>query len=408
MRILYITQYFIPEACAPPNRAYANAKYLSQKGHKVVILTEMPNHPKGVIFDAYRRKIFCHEKMDGFDVLRVWVYATPNKNFITRLLFYISFMILGFIYAMINWKQYDTVYVTSPPLFVGAIGIALKHIFPKTKFIFEVRDLWPDAAIALNELKNKIFIKLSRRLERACYIISDKIITATNFFKQEIIKKRINKEKIVVVRNGTDVSNWIKVNDENISDRLGLNNKFVVLYAGNLGLAQGLETLLYSANELKNEEDILFLLIGDGLENDRLKTITETRNLRNVMFFDEVPKEEISKYLSIAHCGVVPLKKSKVFSGTVPSKLFDYMACELPVLLGVAGEAREILEESRGGLFYEPENYYELSKQILWLKNHPNIRTQMGKNGRKFVERFYDRRKLAEKIERILLELKAD
>jgi len=408
MKILYITQYFPPEIGAPSNRAIANVRYLSKKGHKVTVLTEMPNHPKGVILDGYKKKIFCHEKMDGFDVLRVWVYATPNKNFITRLLFYFSFTFFGIIYGILNWKNFDAIYVTSPPLFVGLIGIFLKKLFPKTKFIFEVRDLWPDAAIVLDELKNKIFIKLSRRLERACYIVSDKIITVTNSFKQEIIKKRINKDKILVVRNGTDINNWIKVNDEDISNRLGLNKDFVVLYAGNLGLAQGLETLLYSANELKNEEDILFLLIGNGPENDRLKTITETRNLKNVMFFDEVPKEEVSKYLSIAHCGVVPLKKSKVFSGTIPSKLFDYMACELPVLLGVDGEAREILEESRGGLFYEPENYYELSKQILWLKNHPNIRTQMGKNGRKFVEKFYDRRKLVEEIERILLELKAD
>ena len=405
MRILYISQYFYPEICAPSNRAYANVKYLSEKGHRVAILTEMPNHPKGVILDGYKKKIFCHEKMDGFDVLRVWVYATPNKNFITRLLFYFSFTFFGIIYGILNWKNFDAIYVTSPPLFVGLIGIFLKKLFPKTKFIFEVRDLWPDAAIVLDELKNKIFIKLSRRLERACYIVSDKIITVTNSFKQEIIKKRINKDKILVVRNGTDINNWIKVNDEDISNRLGLNKDFVVLYAGNLGLAQGLETVLYSANELRNEEDILFLLIGDGPDKGRLKDITKTLNLKNVIFVPAVPISDIPKYLSVASCGIVPLKKSKVFSGTIPSKLFDYMACELPILLGVDGEAREILEESKGGLFYEPENYYELSKQILWLKNHPDERSQIGKNGRKFVEKYYNREKQAEKLEKELLKL---
>jgi glycosyltransferase involved in cell wall biosynthesis len=404
MRILYITQYFIPEACAPPNRAYANVKYLSEKGHKVVILTEMPNHPKGVIFDTYRRKIFCHEKMDGFDVLRVWVYATPNKNLITRLLFYISFMVLGFIYAVINWKQYDTVYVTSPPLFVGVIGLLLKHIFPKTKFVFEVRDLWPDAAVALNELNNKKFIKLSQKLEYKCYTLANKIVAVTKYFKDEIVKKGITSTKIDVVCNGTDIDSWEKSYNKKFVDILGYKDKFIVIYAGNLGVAQGLETLIYAANEVKNQKDILFLFVGDGPIKKQLEQLKNSLKLNNVIFLPAVPSKEICKYLSIANCGIVPLKKSEVFLGTIPSKIFDYLSCELPILLGVDGEARKILEKSKGGLFFEPENHNDLIKNIIYLKDNPDIRKNMGKAGRKFVEKYYNRKILAKKIEKIILE----
>lgn len=405
MKILYITQYFLPEICAPSNRAYANVKYFSEKGHKVVILTEMPNHPKGVIFKGYKGKIFNRERIENFDVLRVWVYANPNKNFITRLLFYMSFMFLGLLYALLNWKNFDVVYISSPPLFVGIVGISLKSVFPKTKFIFEVRDLWPTVAIALGELKNKTFIKFSRKLEYTCYLLSDKIISVTNFFKQEIINKGVHSKKVLVVKNGTDIKNEIQVNTQEVKSKLGLKFDFVVLYAGNLGLAQGLETVLCSAKKLKNENDIKFFLIGEGPEKKKLKGIAKTLNLNNIKFIDEVSMDEISEYLSIAKCGIVPLKKSKVFSGTVPSKLYDYMACELPILLGVDGEAKSILEKSGGGLSFEPENSDDLAEKILYLKNNPKQLKNMALNGRKFVEENCNREKQAEVIEKELLEL---
>lgn len=405
MKILYITQYFNPEIGATSNRAYANAKYLSKKGHKVVVLTEMPNHPRGIMFPGYRRKLFVKEKLNGFDVVRVWVYATPNKNFMTRLLFYLSFTFLGTIYGILNWKNFDAIYATSPPLFVGLIGIFLKKLFPKTKFLFEVRDLWPDFAVALNELHNKKFIKLSQHLERKCYTLADKIVAVTKYFKDEIVKKGIISTKIDVVPNGTDIDRWRKIQSKKPGDILGCKDRFIVVYAGNLGIAQGLEAIIYAANEFKNQNDILFLFVGDGPIKKQLVQLTNSLKLNNVTFLPSVPSKKICEYLSIANCGVVPLKKSEVFSGTIPSKLFDYMACELPILLGVDGEAREILEESRAGLFYEPENYYALSKQILWLKNHSQERVTIGRNGRKFVEKYYNREKQAEKLEIELLKL---
>ncbi|MCK4358037.1 MAG: glycosyltransferase family 4 protein [Candidatus Cloacimonetes bacterium] len=405
MKILYISQYFNPEIGATSNRTYSNAKYFSEKGHKVVILTEMPNRTKGKIFYDYKGKLFCYEKMNGFDVLRAWVYATPNRNFMTRLFTYFSFTITGLILAITNWKRYDIVYVTSPPLPVGIIGIILKHLFQDTKFIFEVRDLWPETAIVLNELRNKLLIKISRLLEEKCYSISDKIFVISNYIKNEIIKKGIYRNKILVIMNGTDTNFFFKINNLEFKTQIGLKSKFVVVYAGILGLAQKLETLLNAAKELKNQKDIIFLIIGDGPEKLKLKIIAENSHLNNCKFIDEIPTSKIHKYLSIGDCGIVPLRKIKIFNGAIPSKLFDYMACELPVLLGVDGEAREILQRSKGGIFYDPENVNDLIDKILWLKDNPEKREKMSKWGRKFVEHFFDRRKIAEKIGNIIFEL---
>ncbi|MBC8526124.1 MAG: glycosyltransferase family 4 protein [Candidatus Cloacimonetes bacterium] len=405
MKILYITQYFIPETCAPSNRAYATIKYLSDAGHQVAVLTEMPNHPKGIIYKGYKRKLFCRERIDGFDVLRTWIYTSPKKNFITRILFYSTFMIFGIITALSTWRNYDIIFISSPPLFVGGIGVVLKKLFPKIKFIFEVRDLWPDVAVEIGELSNKTFIDLSTKLAISCYTLSNKIISVTNYFRDEIIKKGIPRNKIDVIRNGTDINNWHKVDFENIFIKYNINieNKFLVIYAGNLGLAQGIDTILYAAKKLKDYSDILFLIIGDGPEKEKLYNIASEHSLKNVIFIEEKPREEISQYLSAAHCGIVPLKRSKVFYGTIPSKLFDYLACELPVLLGVDGEAREILEESKAGLFYKPEDYHDLAEKIIMLKTNSEL-VIMGKRGRKFVEDYYNRKKLSENIEKIIFD----
>jgi len=405
MKILYITQYFLPETCAPSNRAYATIKHLSDSGHHVTVLTEMPNHPRGIIFKPYRKKIFIHENMDGFDVLRTWIYTSSKKNFITRILFYISFMIFGLLTALLTWRDYDLVFVSSPPLFVGGIGITIKKLFPKIKFIFEVRDLWPDVAVEMGELNNPKFIKLSTKLAKECYILADSVIPVTYYFRDEINKKGVNINKLNVVRNGTDINNWSRVQDTtDLEMKYNPDNKFVVMYAGNLGLAQGVETILQAANILKDTKDIQFLIIGDGPEREKLHSIHKELHLTNVVFIEEQPREEIARFLSIADCGIVPLIKSNVFKGTIPSKLFDYLACEVPVLIGVDGEARAILEESEAGYFYEPEEHNDLTEKIMLLKNREDL-SQMGKIGRRFVEKYYDRKVLAAKIETIISNL---
>lgn len=404
MKILYITQYFYPEIGATTNRALANVRYLSKKGHNVTVLTEMPNHPKGIILDGYRGKMFMTETLENFKIKRVWVYTSVKKNFITRLLFYISFAFLGSLSAILSWKKYDVVYVTSPPLFVGIIGLALKFFFPKTKFIFEVRDLWPDAAVEMGELKNKHFRKFSFVLERQLYAKADKIIAVTQKFKERIIAKGYIKEKICVIRNGSDMQfEKISIAD-NIKLKYKSNDELVIIYAGILGIAQNLKTILDTAIILKNE-NIRFLLIGTGPEEKLLKDYSKQSNIENVEFIGEVPKEKINDYLSLADCGIIPLKNIPVFNATIPSKLFDYMSANLPILLGVKGEAKEILNKSKAGIYFEPDNSKDLADKILFLLKNRNEIEKMSKLGRQFVAEHFNRIILAEQLEQELVRI---
>ncbi len=404
MRILYITQYFYPEIGATTNRALANVRYLSEKGHDVTVLTEMPNHPKGIIFNGYKGKFIMTERMEKFEIKRVWVFTNVKKNFITRLLFYISFACLGSLSAIISWKKYNVVYVTSPPLFVGIIGLALKLFFPSTKFIFEVRDLWPDAAVEMGELKNKHFRKFSYSLEKLLYKKADHIIAVTKRFKLKIIEKGSSSEKISIIRNGSDLSFQKIEVSKDLSKKFNADNNFIVIYAGNLGIAQNLTTILKAALQLK-KKDILFLMIGTGPEETILKDFVRSHNITNVIFTGEIAKENMSEYLSLSDCGIIPLKKIEVFERTIPSKLFDYMSANLPIILGVKGEAKEILENSDTGIYYEPENVDDLVEKILYLKENNLLLKKFSENGRKTVSEKFNRMKLAEKLEEIIVDV---
>ena len=404
MKILYITQYFHPEIGATTNRALANVRYLSKKGHDVTVLTEIPNHPKGIIFDGYKGKLFMTEEMEEFKIKRVWVFTSVKKNFVTRLLFYISFAFLGSFFAILSWKRYDIIYVTSPPLFVGIVGLSLKFFFPKTKFIFEVRDLWPDAAIEMGELKNKHFRKFSFALERQLYKKADKIIAVTQRFKERIIMKGFLEEKICVIRNGSDMQFEKKTIANSFELKFKSNNEFIIIYAGILGIAQNIKTILDTAIILK-KENIKFLLIGSGPEEKILKDYSRQNNIENVKFIGQVPKNKISDYMSLADCGIIPLKKIPVFETTIPSKIFDYMSANLPILLGVNGEAKEILDKSKAGISFKPDNSKDLADKILFLFQNRSEIEKMSKQGRQFVVKHFNRIILAEKLEQELVRI---
>jgi len=405
MRILYISQYFNPEIGATSNRAYSNVKLLAQKGNIVTVLTEMPNHPRGEIFPEYKGRFFVKEYNNSIHILRIWVYTNPMKTFITRILFYNSFMIFGLLVVLLNWRKFDLIYVTSPPLFVGGIGLFIKKIFPKVKLVFEVRDLWPEVAIEIGELHNKTMIKLSESLARQIYKNSDKIIAVTRLYRNLINKKFKKSLNIELVRNGSDLE-FSKREDISMCFKQKFNptNAFLIVYAGNLGLAQNISFLLDVAKILE-DENIAFLIIGTGPHEKQLLRKHAQLKLKNVLFIGEIPKSEVSKYFSIADCGVVPLRDVPIFQGTIPSKIFDYMSAKLPILLGVKGEAKSIVEESKAGICFEPENCDDFVEKAKWMRDNPNKLVAMANNGYDYVYRNYNRNKLAEKTYSILINL---
>ena len=346
MRILYLSQYFPPEVGATQSRAYEMAHQWVQMKHEVTMVSEIPNHPSGIIPQKYKGKLLERANLDGIDVIRVWVKASSIKNFRNRLLFYLSYMLNSIIIGLLMVRgRYDLLYATSPPLFVGGAALVLSYL-KDIPMVFEVRDLWPESAVALGELSNKHSISLASKLEERCYQKAIQIVVVTQGVYNKLIQRGIPQEKLLIIPNGanTDLFVFDLSGREIIRKELGLSGKFVIIYAGIHGLAQNLETILQTARLLKDYPMIHFLLIGDGPKKLELITLASSYVLPNLTFLSEKPRELIPMYLSAADIAIVPLRNAEVFETVVPSKIFDAWACKRPVMLTIDGEARELVE----------------------------------------------------------------
>ena len=404
LNILYLSQYFYPEVGATQNRAYDMAYFLARRGHRVTVLTEFPNHPSGVLPRRYKHRFWERQKLNGFRVIRTWVFATPRKTALRRLLFYFSFMKTAAWAGLLVPGRFDVVYATSPPLFVGAAGLFLSRV-KNAPFVLEVRDLWPESAVELGELHNRRLIHWARWLEELFYRKARKIVVVTKGILNQLLERGVSAQKLVFIPNGSNTEIYSN-RGQAFKKELGLEDKFVVGYAGIFGLAQGMNFLCDIAESLKTNPDIHFLFVGEGPKKPDVLHWKEEKNLTNLTVLAEVPRQEIAQVISAFDVSLVPLKKNRLFEGALPSKMFDSMACERPILLSVAGEAAEVLRRSGGGMFVEPENLPQMKEAILRLKQNPELRIQMGKKGRRFVEENFSRENLALKLEQVLVNLK--
>jgi glycosyltransferase involved in cell wall biosynthesis len=406
MRVLYLSQYFPPEIGATQIRAYEMAKNLVAMGHRVTMMTEVPNHPSGVIGPEYRKRFRVVEQMHGIEVVRSWVYATPYKTFSTRMLFYLSYMVTTIVNSLFLSKgTYDVLYATSPPLLVGLAGLVIAKM-RRVPFVFEVRDLWPESAVELGELQNPYFIRCANALAKLCYSQARGIVCVTQGIYSALAAKELPEQKLVIIKNGTNPERYRYVFDKELEENLGWKGKFIVLYAGIHGIGQGLEAVLEAASALLPVEPVRFVFIGEGPRKRQLMAHASRRHLSNVEFLPEVPADEIPKYISLSSLCLVPLKKNELFKGALPSKMFDSWACEKPILLTVEGEAREELESARGGIFVEPENSSAMARAIMEMHRKPEQARQMGENGRRYIlEQGYVRAVQARKLAQILQNL---
>jgi len=404
MRILYLSQYFPPEAGATQARAYEIACHMLRLGHQVTVIAEIPNHPSGVIPPEYRGKLFERADLDGIDVIRVWVKTSPAKNFLNRMLFYLTYMVNAILFGLLLARgRYDLIYASSPPLFVGGAALALNRL-RRTPLFFEVRDLWPDFAIALGELSHPLAISLASKLEWACYRRARAIIVVTESYAQRLTQRGVPSQKLVVIPNGAnlDLFQYRPEGRLRLREQLSLADKFVAIYAGIHGIAQGLEIVIEAAHQLQDKPDIHILMVGEGPRKADLKILASRYRLDNLTWIPEQPRETIPDYLSTADVALVPLRGLEEFKGVLPSKMFDAWACERPVLLSVAGEARQLLHQAQGGLYIPPDNPSVLAGAILQLKDNPQERQRMGRSGRAFTEKNYSRQAQAEKLVQLI------
>jgi colanic acid biosynthesis glycosyl transferase WcaI len=404
MRILYLSQYFPPEAGATQTRAYEMARNLVRLGHAVTVVAEAPNHPSGIIPPEYRGRLVERSDLEGIDVIRVWVKASPVKSFRNRMLFYLTYMIDASLAGLLLARgRYDLIYASSPPLFVGGAALALSYL-RRIPMLFEVRDLWPESAVALGELSNRQAVAWAARLEEACYRRARDLVVVTEGIRQRLLQRGLAEEKVHLVPNGANVDlfHFDPQGRQRVRQELGLGEQFVVIYAGIHGVAQGLETLVEAAQRLQSEAQVHFLLVGDGPKKADIAKLVSEYGLSNLTLMNEQPREAIPALLSAADAAVIPLRKLEIFKGALPSKMFDSWACERPVLLSVDGEARRVMETAQAGVFVEPEDPAALAQAILDLRQQPELGRQMGRRGRAFTEQHYSRQAQAGQLAGIM------
>ncbi len=406
MNILILTQYFPPETGAPQNRLLSLANNLDRLGAHVHVLTAMPNYPKMVIDEAYKNKFYLKEHIGNIVVYRSWIFVRKTKKIFPRLLNYFSFVLSSLWVGIFKTQKYDIIICESPPLFLGITAILLKKI-KNAKLVFNVSDLWPESAVKLNLVRNESLIKLSYKLEKSIYAQSNLVSGQTQGIIKDI-SSRYPKVKTYWFKNGIDVSAFnLNATPDGFKVKHQIDSKdFMLLYAGVLGHAQGLEVIIEAAQNLKAYKNIKLFLVGDGPEKNKLEQLKVSRDTSNVYFISNVSRDQMPEIVAACNAYIVPLKKFDLFKGAIPSKIFEPLAMAKPIILGVDGEARGIfIEQGKAGLYYEPENAAELTACILQLYENPEICKTLGESGKSFVLNHFNRDTIAGEFYKQLKEI---
>jgi colanic acid biosynthesis glycosyl transferase WcaI len=398
MRILFLSQYFPPEPGAPAARVSELAGAWVRAGHEVTVLTAMPNHPTGVVPEAYRGRSLVRERLDGIDVVRTWIYAARNSGRVRRSLAYASYALSAIAWGQMHTRAPDVVVATSPQLLCAAAGrvTAAMH---RTPFVFEVRDLWPESVVAVGALSaGHPVVRALTVVEEGLYRAADAIVVVTDSFRERLVERGQPASKIDVVKNGVDLRRFAPLPRETpLRAQLGWNDKFVAGYVGTHGMAHGLDAVLDVAKRLAGRDDVRVLFVGEGAERTRLEARARAEKIDNVRFLGVLPRDRMNEVYATLDLALVSLKKSELFTTVIPSKIFEIAAMARPVLISVDGEARTIVEASGGGVFVPPEDVETMAAALVGFADNRARSEAMGAAGRDYVVREFDRESLAHK-----------
>ncbi len=403
LRITFLTQYFPPEIGAPQTRMFELAKRLHKGGDKVTVVTAFPNYPTGIVHDGYRGRFAMEEWMDGVRVLRRWVFATRNAGFFKRVLNHFSF-VASSLTAIGSAGPTDVIFVQSPPLPIALAALAFSRI-KRAPFVFNVSDVWPQSAIELGVLRNRLAIRLAETLEWQTYRRAARVTVPTPGILESLAERGLPRDKMVLLTNGVDVRTFDpQPRDRRLADSLGLNGEKVFLYAGTHGLSQGLEVILEAA-KLTARPDIVFVLAGDGADKEALVARAEAEHLTNVRFLPTQPKSKMPALLNLAYAAIVTLKPLGVFKSALPSKMFESMAVAQPIVASTWGEAAELVQTAGCGIVTPPGDAQALHDAVESLASDPLAAKEMGSRGRAYVVDHFNRKKIAEQLRELLREV---
>jgi glycosyltransferase involved in cell wall biosynthesis len=396
LHILAFTHYFPPEVNAPALRLSEHAREWVRLGHRVTIVTGAPNHPDGRIYPGFRNRLFHREQTEGVDVIRIWTFLAANQGFLPRIANYVSYMLSA---GLQGWRMphADIVLSTSPQFFCGLTG----WLFARRRrpWVLEIRDLWPESILAVGAMKRGLVIRGLERIEHAAYRRADLVVSVTDGFVSHIAPHRDGKP-IEVIKNGADLSRFTGPDLAATLFRAehGLTGKFVASYIGTHGMAHGLDTLLEAAERLRGRPDIAILMVGGGSDRARLAAERDRLGLSNVVMIEQLPSAMMPVVLAASDISLVLLKRLDTFKTVIPSKMFETMAMGRPMILGVEGEARAMLDASDAGIAITPEDSCALTDAITHLADHPCEVARHAAAGRTYVVSEFDRRVLAQRM----------
>jgi len=394
-RWLILTQYYPPEIGAPQIRLRTLARKLKYHGIDVEVLTAMPNYPAGKIFEGYAGRLRMSEFIDGIRIRRTWVYAGTGRSAFVRLANYFSFTFSALLSALTGPRP-DVLFLESQPLSLGVVGLLMKYL-RGVPYVYNVPDLQVQVAKQLGFMRNRLFLRLALGLENLFLRQSWKVSTVTHNFIDHFESRGLPREQITFLPNGAD-SEFLSPRLPNLEllKRWGLDGRKVFAYVGTHAYYHGLGVLIEAAEQLRDHDEICFLMIGDGPERPRLQQLCRDLKLENIVF-GESGYEEMDQLYSIVYSSIATLRNMDVAKGMRLSKVFPSLSCGVPVIYSGVGEAAELIELNRCGLVVEPENAAKLAEAIFDLASHPEKRNQMGRAGRALVTSEYDWSKIVQR-----------
>jgi len=405
MRILFFSHYFPPEVNAPANRTHDHCREWVRAGHEVHVVTCVPSHPRGIPFPGYKSCWYQREMVNGIHVHRVWTYLASNQGKVLRIVNYLSF-VPSAVFRGLGLGRFDVVMATSPQFFCAVAGWLCSRL-KRTPWIFELRDLWPESISAVGAIQRGVLTKALERFELHLYRSASAVVCLTESFVSNLRSRGIDPAKLFFVPNGVDPGYWLEESDSREVVRRGLgiaSEAVLVSYVGTIGMAHGLGTLIAAARETKERRpDIRFAVVGDGAEKDAVESLVQKFGLANVCLTGLVERDRARDILRASDVTLVLLRKAGVFETVIPSKMLEAFAAGCPVVLGVGGEARRILEAANAGIVIDPESTEQLMAAIERLADRPEERLRLGESGRRYVAAKFDRsiwaRRLLERLQ---------
>jgi colanic acid biosynthesis glycosyl transferase WcaI len=360
-RLLLVTQLFDPE---PTFKSLLFARALSERGFEVEVVTGFPNYPGGKLYPGYRIRPMTKEVVEGINITRLALYPSHDKSAVKRILTYGTFFLSSLIYLLFLAKRADVVYVYHPPLTVG-LAAALARFFRRTPTVIDVQDLWPDTLLATGMIRNTKALRFIGVLADWLYRQMNHIVVLSPGFRKLLINRGVPDQKLSVIYNWADEASVIQTSKP-VPELMSKPGKFRVLFAGNMGPAQGLDAVIDAARIVgKTNDRVEFCFLGGGIDLDRIKARVENEKCKNIVFLPRVPMAEVGAFLAAADCLLVHLTADPLFEITIPSKTQAYMAAGKPILMAVKGDAADLIIQSGGGIVAEPENAESLAAAVL-------------------------------------------